>query len=104
MTKLKKPQKVTKTYYDYHEVAGYLEKKHKKDFRDYGNKYGKNGDENAPYLNFWHFICENNEVHNGGFIFLPERSDHHPKWIDEILGYFEDFLGDDYNEQMRVSW
>lgn len=104
--KLQPPKKQTKQFYDFIEVERYLEKLHKKNFRDYAGKFG---DESVPYQDFWHWICDCNEVSNGGFIHLPDFDYHmnNPSteaWKKEILQYFHDFLGDDYNEEMRVSW
>ena len=107
--KLPKPKKHTITYYDYHEVASYLEKLHKKTFRDYANKFGKKGNENAEYQDFWHWIVEcNDPISNDSFIYLPDTSyidepDTEP-WKKEILQYFLDFLGEDYHEKLWVSW
>lgn len=104
------PKKYTKTYYDYNEVASYLEKFHGKTFRDYANKYGKQGNENAPYQDFWHWICDcsGGTVNNGSFIYLPDISyvddPETEDWKKEILQYFHDFLGDAYHEEMYVSW
>lgn len=166
-SKLKKPtKKMDEPYWDYHEVSDYLEKLHKKNFRDYAGKFtaegkierdaqikawvvanGYSGWEHAmdvpdpakprddwpadseemkkrveinlkmwpdlkkterPYQDFWHFIVENNEVTNGCWIYLPEQEvmddpDVEP-WQKEILQYFMDFLGDDYNERMWAEW
>jgi len=61
-----------------------------------------------PYLDFWHWMCDSNEISNGGWLYLPDWScmtdpDVEP-WKKEILQHFRDFLGDDYDERMRVEW
>lgn len=106
LPKLEKPKKHTQTFWDYNEVAAYLEKLHGKDFRDYADKHGKNP--NGEYQDFWHWLVDCNEVSNGCFIHLPS-SDYLNEpdietWKKEILKYFMDFLGDDYEEQLWVSW
>lgn len=98
---LKKPEKIKTEYYDYSEVSHYLEKKHKKDFRDYKEHHK---DSKNEYCDFWHYIVDYCDVQNGGFIVLPEINEDTPDWIKEILGYFEEFLGDDYYIEMRTSW
>jgi hypothetical protein len=108
-TKLKKPTKKTTKYYDYHEVTKYLEKLHGKDFRDYAGKFTKDGNDDAPYQDFWHWICDHNEVSNGCYIFLPDWDYHMNSkdtepWKKEIMQYYYDFLGQDYFERMWVDW
>lgn len=57
-----------------------------------------------PYLDFWHHMTDMNDVSNGCYIYLPEVNEDTPEWIKEICGYFKDFLGDDYEEKIWVSW
>lgn len=109
--KLQKPKQHTKTYWDYHEVEHYLEQLHGKDFRDYYGKYksGKSGyNKSIEYCDWWHWICDLNEVRNGSFITLPDISyledPEVPSWKKEIMQYFIDFLGDDYEERLWVEW
>lgn len=105
------PQKHKIEYYDYHEVAKYLEDLHKKDFRDYAGKRRPclPSNPNLPYQDFWHIISDCNEVVNGGFIHLPDwdyymNSARTESWQKEIMQFFHDFLGDDYREKMLASW
>jgi hypothetical protein len=53
--KLKVPKKrSSKPYWDFHDVMEYLEKLHKKNFRDYAGKYSKEADiENKQALDAW---------------------------------------------------
>ena len=105
MTKeLKKPKKQSKEYWDYDEVAKYVSKKLGYDLRDVAGKYkGKHANyEEIPYLDFWHWLIENTEIHNGGSFYLPE-----PEWVKAepwvltILQEFYDIVGDD---EMEVWW
>ena len=101
--KLVPPKKYVKDFYDYNEVSNYLERLHKKNFRNYKNKkYGTN--DKTEYCDFWHFITDCNEVTNGGFLRLPEISDSNTDWQNEILGFFDEFLGDFYYDDMYVIW
>jgi hypothetical protein len=99
------PQKHTESYYEFNEVMHYLEKKHRKSFRNYaGTKFTGKPDD-APYQDFWHYMLDFSVVHNGGPVNMPELDyDFHPEWVREILGYFKEFLGDEYDEPMRVFW
>jgi len=104
------PMKHVIEYWDYNEVADYLEKLHGKDFRDYAGRHKQPFDPSIPYQDFWHWICDcNDQISNGGFLHLPEwdyymNSDSTELWKKEILQYFYDFLGKDYHEKLRVSW
>lgn len=107
---MKKPtKKQAKPYWDFYEVMGYLEQLHGKNFRDYAGKHGSNKD-NVPYLDFWHWVCDQNEVHNGSWIHLPDwhyymdPDTHTDEWKKEIMQYFYDFLGDDYHERLWAAW
>ncbi len=104
------PKKHKVEFYDYHEVAEYLEKLHKKDFRDYASKR-KDGLLPNPNQDFWHMVIDSNrdEVMNGSYINLPDweyymNNTTTELWQKEIMQYFHDFLGDDYNNKMWVSW
>lgn len=108
--KLTKPKKHTETFWDYHEVAHYLEQLHGKKFRDYAGRFSSPTNTDAiPYQDFWLWICDNNQVTNGCFIRLPEwdyfmnNEDTEP-WKKEIMQYFKDFLGADYDERLWVEW
>jgi len=109
--KLVAPKKHKKEYWDFYEVMHYLEKLHKKDFRDYAGKFKNKSDHNEeiPYQDFWHWMLDCNEVSNGCFIHLPDWSYHMindatEPWKKEIMQHFYDFLGEDYYEQMWCAW
>jgi len=108
--KLKPPKRHSKKYWTYHEVEHYLEQLHGKKFRDYAGRWAAEPhDDSIPYQDFWHWVCDTNEVHNGCFIHLPEweyfmnNEDTEP-WKKEIMQFFKDFLGDDYDERMWCEW
>lgn len=66
--KLEKPKQKIKKYYDYNKCRNYLEKKYNYDERDYAGKYKNRYHEDKPYLDFWHWVCDNFDIHNGCMI------------------------------------
>lgn len=110
---MKKPVKIqSDPYYNFLEVMHYLEEKHGKNFRDYAGKYGKTGvNSEAPYLDFWHWMMNaiGDSIQNGCFIYMPEymyiiTDVTEPDWVKEILGYFMEFLQEDYDKKMWLEW
>lgn len=106
---IKPKKKKTKPYFDFNEVMDYLETKYDKDFRNYaGHKF--TGEENdVPYLDFWHWMLEHTaNINNGCFIYMPDletlKSRDTPEWVKEIIKYFADFLGKDYDEKIWLEW
>lgn len=111
--KLVKPvKKVAEPYWDYNEVAHYLEQLHGKNFRDYAGRFeSKKHDDSIPYQDFWHWICDQNDsFSNGSWIHLPDWSYYTDEeaatepWKKEIMQYFYDFLGEDYHGKLWVQW
>ncbi len=71
------------------------------------NKYGKNPKKDAKYLDFWHWLCDLADVHNGCFIIMPPASDipqysDEEKWVAPIVQAFEDEFGEE--AEMWVEW
>lgn len=104
-----KPQKQSRTYYDYNECRDYLQEKYDYDERDYAGKYshGNSGDGNKPYLDFWHWVIERYEIHNGCYITFDksELDDIEKDWIKEIYSHYLDEFADDNGElEMYVWW
>ena len=106
---MEKPESETISYYNYHAVIDYIEKKHKINTNDYAGKF-KNFDPNndtIPYLNFWHWITDIRSIHNGAIfdldiLYLIEF-EHTPKFCKEIL----ELIYKEYNLQemtFRVDW
>ncbi len=118
--------------YDYHEVIRYIEEKHGIDTGENGGRYLKQDgkvlkfDEEKPYLNFWHWIIDQNGgIHNGTSFFLvnpenygietedgeyPENCDYVVKqedqWALEILQMIFTDLGEteEHSIEMWVEW
>lgn len=90
--KLVKPTKhVSEPYWDYHEVARYIEHKHDVQLENYAGWKPSGKNEEKPYQNFWHWISDRQEVHNGSHFYLnvyerdePENK-YTPGWVKEIL-------------------
>jgi hypothetical protein len=60
-----------------------------------------------PYLDFWHFIIDHNEIHNDcDFVMYKELMDDAEPWQREILQhYFDEFDPDDTGEiEFHVWW
>jgi hypothetical protein len=61
---LRKPRAKTVKRLDYSASMAYLEKKYGFKARDYADRHGAGG-KDKPYLDFWHWIVETKQVHNG---------------------------------------
>jgi hypothetical protein len=128
MTKkeLKKPEmKQSEPYWDYHEVIHYIEKK-------YGiNTRGYKPEVSLPhykdYLDFWHYVLKDNEVHNGCYIYLnmlggyddeewvegqaeddghwDGDSSYRPRWVREIQKMiYDEFKPENGEMKCWVAW
>lgn len=100
---MEKPiQKTQKPAYDWNECVSYIEEKYNIDIRNYAKKtfgQGKESD-NAPYQDFWHWICEmNDDIRSGCYIEMslwnwlddPDTE----TWIKEIIKMFVDEFGEE---------
>lgn len=93
---MNKPQPKTATYLDYHECEDYIA--HKlgvKSLRDFTGKYrdyleGKVLD--VEYQDFWHCVCNNQDVTNGSYICICSDL-HWPDWAKPIVEAFEKEFG-----------
>jgi hypothetical protein len=90
MSELKKPRPKTRRAYDYNECRDWLEVKYGYDERDYARRYDDGGhDATAPYRDFWHFVLDMEQVHNGCYITIKEDwlEDAEP-WQQEIVNHY----------------
>lgn len=111
-----KPQKKTKSFYDYLKCSEYLEKKYNYKEHDYAGKYKWEGNkiveynENVPHLNFWHYVCDHYNISNGCFItfskeFLDDNNSNMPEFVKKIYNYYLDEFADENGEiEFLVSW
>lgn len=89
---MEKPSKrVIVEAFDWSECTNFIEKKYNIKTHDYAGKYRGNPD--APYQDFWHFICHTNDIHNGGMLYLDSYlMDGAEDWQKQILQlYFDEF-------------
>ena len=93
---LKKPEKQTKTYYDWIDAWEYLKEKY--GFPDECAK-----DEDGEPLDLWQYFCDKYEIHNGGFISVTDWELKHndgefaymyPDWYIPILNVILDEFGE----------
>ena len=100
---MKRPLPQNITSYDYHECEAYIEYKCCKELRDYAGHFK---DDSKPYQDFWHWICETKEIHNGCYFWLSrddiEDDDDMPDFINEIITMFCNEFGDEI--YLYVSW
>lgn len=102
---MNKPTLESKQYYDYHKCKAFIREKYGYDERDYLGKYKrKNGkvlsvNDSVEYLDFWHWVVDNYEIHNGCFIeFSNEDYDQIEKdWVKEIYSHYMDEFCPDKN-------
>jgi len=123
MNELPKPTKQIIEFYDYLEVSLYLENKHGYKEQDYAGMFSpenKTGDfsetlinTDIPYQNFWHFITNRTEIHNGCFLimdndWLNTEIYGHAKeeWQRTIIEYYLSEFGEGDNREINfyVSW
>jgi len=106
-----KPVKKTREAFDYHECRDYLQDKYQYSERDYAGHFGEPAqnspavaaapieknesvawdEERPPYWDFWHFVIDHTEMHNGTYItmseeWLPMATD----WQKEIIQHYID--------------
>lgn len=76
----KKPQRtvIHEPAYDWSEVSQYIEKIEGRSLTDWAGKHRKHG-EGLPYQNFWHWMCDNMDVHRDSYFTLNLDDD----WIDD---------------------
>lgn len=131
---MNKPEKQTKSFYDYHQCSSFLEKKYGYNERDYaGNrkyeaeakkstdqKFGDSSWYSAipvdmnpkqkeaytfyqelmksqpEYLNFWHWVVDHHDIHNGCEIVFSNEGYEciEEDWVKEIYKhYMDEFSG-----------
>ena len=123
--------------YDYHDVIKYIEGKYNIDTRDYKNSHSHFGiwlkevkefkrihaeyseykewcktNPCPEYLDFWHWISDVCEIHNGGHFnvnfqsYLDEKEDYKAKeWIKEIIRLIiKEFPIDEGDYTFYIDW
>lgn len=110
------PKKRTMEYWDYNEVIEYVEEKYGFKSRDYAGKFYGNespdarGHAPAPeadYLDFWHWLLDRVDVHNGCLVYLSVSDwladEDTPAWVKEILQKIYDEFQED-EMQVWIWW
>ena len=72
------------------------------DIRDVNGRFKKDGNRMAEYRDWWHYLIEQQEVHNGCLIWIGSEMLGAEPWQDEITQCFIDTFGDD--QQYWVEW
>ena len=81
-----------------------------KQANDLYNELMNNGPE---YKDFWHWVCDHYEIHNGCFITFSQETldsyeghdDGMPEWVKTIYGYYlKEFADENGEVEMYVSW
>lgn len=105
---MEKPTFKSLKYLDFNECCEWVGNKLGKDLTNYAGKTYDQADNDIPYYNFWHWILDNNEIHNGCFFWLSlVGSDDDPEWVKEILRTFGEEFKDyiDGNDiKFWVEW
>ena len=105
---MKKPIPKTKTSYNYNECLDYIKTKYGYDPDNFANCKFTGKPDDPPFQNFWGYLCECMEIHNGCYIYFNTFwMDNAPEeWQKKI---FKDFLtefgeGIDQEIVFWVSW
>ena len=107
---MKKPEKKTivRHAYDWSEAVEWIEHRLGEDvyIRDFANKFkGKNKDSENPYQDYWHFICEEQEISNPCYIYISSEWIEYGNctdWQNKITQAFVDEFGDE--AEFLVEW
>ena len=108
---MKKPKKHTKESYSYSECRKYLEKKYGYDERNYANTKYDGTPDDAPYQDFWHFVCDFANPNNGSYFtmdnfWLDKKYGAKEEWQRTIIEYYLSEFGEGKNREIEfyVWW
>jgi hypothetical protein len=96
---VKPERKVFAPAHDWNKVEEYIEKKYKVELRGYKPEV------DSQYRDFWHWLLDKTEIHNGTFFYLPEDYEGDADWwqkeiMEMILKEFPELA----TEKIWVSW
>lgn len=95
--------KVKFEYWDHHKCAEKIEKKLGYKLRDTLSKFSGKGVKEVEYRDFWHFIVDRYDPHNGSIICInSELKERAKNWQKEILDAFVEEFGD--FQKYWVEW
>jgi hypothetical protein len=100
---VKKPVKKShgEVCYDYNEMIDYIEHKYGIETRGYKQEV------DGVYRDFWHWVLDHNNIHNGCYASFPEDwdDDYYPEWTREIMRLIvAEFYPDGEELDFWVSW
>lgn len=103
-----KPVKHTRTFYDYNECCKFIEEKYGYDTRNFAGKRWDIEDD-TPYLDFWHHLCNGVEIHNGCYFYmddeaLDEEYGAKEEWLKTIYGHFLDEFGEGEKGSRQIEF
>lgn len=96
---MKKPKKITKSYFVYTECRDYLENKFNYKEREYLDK-------NNQCQDFWHWIIINQNPPRGSFMTFDyfELQEIQEEWAKEIYAHYLEEFGENKKLEMFVDW
>lgn len=97
--KLAKPKAEKMVVFDYHECAAFVGQKLGYDLCDTLGRF--TGNPKAEYRDFWHFLIDHCDIHNGCQIWMPTPEKCNKDWQNVILQAFLDEFGEG---PYWVSW
>jgi len=106
-TCLKKPEKHTLEVYNWSEIVDWINNVSGRDVRDWSGKFSKKlYDENVPYEDFWHVLCNTCDMHNDSYISVSTDPDDYEKpFAKEIARLLaSEFQTNGKDMECWVSW
>lgn len=106
---MQKPEIRKRDYYDYSELATYLEQKHGVNLNDFaGRRKETDRDrlDKIPYQNFWHWLVDIADIRNGSMFYMPDADCYVtlPDWVVTIIGWFNEEWPDLDEVPLVASW
>ena len=62
---MEKPGLIPRAAIDFLDATEWIEKKYEVNVRDYAGRWVGEFNKNKPYLDFWHYICDEANISNG---------------------------------------
>ena len=106
---MKKPEKIKFELNDYHKCRDWLQRRYNYDERNYANCTLTASEDDTPYQDFWHFVIDMGNPHNGSILWMHnEWRENAEEWQVEILDRYLDHFGEGEGEnryaRFWVEW